>query len=368
MNNKVTALITSLLFAVPFVNTANTVYAADSDNLFKINYNYTDNKLTASLFIDGDVCVAGFDAVLKYDANKYSFEETSDKLRGVMVNNSINKVGKKGEVAVSMNQTKDNLTSPAKFANIEFNCSEVPQVSDFSFIVNDLYQLDENKDILSDGYQIQEKWDGLPMAYFAGNSANNNFGFTIKENKAEKNVEAVFSVKGNVNFYAAMGSLIFDSKGLGTPKVTAFTDETVVSEYIESTKSVKFALSNATGKNFTKSTDFVKCVFPIIDDDYTLSCSADIKMITDDKFKVVSYTILKDGEESQEITNAAGDVNGDGSIDLKDVVLIRRYIAGGWNVTIDKTAADVNNDEAVNLKDVVMLRRYIAGGWGVTLI
>lgn len=62
-----------------------------------------------------------------------------------------------------------------------------------------------------------------------------------------------------------------------------------------------------------------------------------------------------------------GDINGDNSINLKDVVLIRRYIAGGWGVTIDEYYADVNGDGKLNLKDVVLLRRYIAGGWGVTL-
>ena len=62
-----------------------------------------------------------------------------------------------------------------------------------------------------------------------------------------------------------------------------------------------------------------------------------------------------------------GDVNGDGAINLKDVVLLRRYIAGGWNVTVDEDIADVNSDKTVNLKDVVLLRRYIAGGWDVAL-
>ena len=62
-----------------------------------------------------------------------------------------------------------------------------------------------------------------------------------------------------------------------------------------------------------------------------------------------------------------GDVNGDGIVNLKDVTLIRRSIAGGWNVTIDESAADVNGDHAVNLKDVTLIRRYIAGGWNVTL-
>lgn len=63
----------------------------------------------------------------------------------------------------------------------------------------------------------------------------------------------------------------------------------------------------------------------------------------------------------------AGDVNNDGEIDLKDVVIIRRFIAGGWDVELDTETADVNNDNEVDLKDVVLIRRYIAGGWDVEL-
>ena len=62
-----------------------------------------------------------------------------------------------------------------------------------------------------------------------------------------------------------------------------------------------------------------------------------------------------------------GDVNGDGTVNLKDVVLVRRYIANGFGVTLDETIADVNGDGKVNLKDAVVLRRYIAGGWGIEL-
>ena len=38
------------------------------------------------------------------------------------------------------------------------------------------------------------------------------------------------------------------------------------------------------------------------------------------------------GTEPQ--TALAGDLNKDGRVNLKDVVLLRRYIAGGWNVTL----------------------------------
>lgn len=72
-------------------------------------------------------------------------------------------------------------------------------------------------------------------------------------------------------------------------------------------------------------------------------------------------------ETHESDSSRIGDLNKDGEINLKDVVLLRRYIAGGWNVTLDEKIADCNGDGTVNLKDVVLLRRYIAGGWNVKL-
>ena len=66
--------------------------------------------------------------------------------------------------------------------------------------------------------------------------------------------------------------------------------------------------------------------------------------------------------------NISGDVNNDGVVDLKDVILIRRFIVGGWDVDVDTEAADVNNDGVVDLKDVILIRRFVAGGWDVELI
>ena len=66
------------------------------------------------------------------------------------------------------------------------------------------------------------------------------------------------------------------------------------------------------------------------------------------------------------IRNTPGDVNADGSVDLKDVVLLRRALAD-WDVTADPRNSDVNADSAADLKDVVQILRYLAGGWGVEL-
>lgn len=62
-----------------------------------------------------------------------------------------------------------------------------------------------------------------------------------------------------------------------------------------------------------------------------------------------------------------GDANKDSAVDLKDIVNMERYLAGGWDTSIDERNADVNGDNCVDLKDVIILERYLAGGWNVTL-
>ena len=63
-----------------------------------------------------------------------------------------------------------------------------------------------------------------------------------------------------------------------------------------------------------------------------------------------------------------GDVNGDELVNALDVNLVRRHIAGGYDVEINTLAADVNADGYVTSKDVTNLRKFIAGGYGVVLL
>ena len=57
---------------------------------------------------------------------------------------------------------------------------------------------------------------------------------------------------------------------------------------------------------------------------------------------------------------ARGDANADDAINMKDVLVLRKYIAGISVPGINTLAADVNGDDAVNMKDVLLLRQYIA--------
>ena len=78
--------------------------------------------------------------------------------------------------------------------------------------------------------------------------------------------------------------------------------------------------------------------------------------------------LLENGVVVDELVIAiAGELDGDGTIDSKDVVVLKRYITEGWDTDVIKTAAKINNDGIVNAKDVLLLRRYIIGGWDVNI-
>ena len=62
-----------------------------------------------------------------------------------------------------------------------------------------------------------------------------------------------------------------------------------------------------------------------------------------------------------------GDANADGEINLMDTVMMSRYLAGGWDITINEVNADANGDGTVDLRDVVLIRRFLAN-WKVQLI
>lgn len=60
------------------------------------------------------------------------------------------------------------------------------------------------------------------------------------------------------------------------------------------------------------------------------------------------------------VTNNGTDPNGDGSVDIADVVYIISYLKGQFEVS-DLSAMDFNGDYIVNKADSVAVQRYLAG-------
>lgn len=63
-----------------------------------------------------------------------------------------------------------------------------------------------------------------------------------------------------------------------------------------------------------------------------------------------------------------GDLNDDRRVNVQDIILLRRYLVGGYDVEINTKAANVNGDSKITSADVILIRRYLAGGYGVELV
>lgn len=99
-------------------------------------------------------------------------------------------------------------------------------------------------------------------------------------------------------------------------------------------------------------------------EDYAVSVRA-VGSIYDNDLNTVSVSMVNGSVRLIDFT--PGDVNGDSKVNISDVILTRRYIVGGYDVSIIDLAADVNDDGKIDSRDVILLRRYIQGGYGVTL-
>ena len=70
---------------------------------------------------------------------------------------------------------------------------------------------------------------------------------------------------------------------------------------------------------------------------------------------VTLYAVWKKTE-----TRVPGDSNNDGEVDVFDLLVLRKHLAG-ISTEIDTSASDVNNDGEVDVFDLLMFRKYLAG-------
>ncbi|MBR7029730.1 MAG: leucine-rich repeat protein, partial [Prevotella sp.] len=82
----------------------------------------------------------------------------------------------------------------------------------------------------------------------------------------------------------------------------------------------------------------------------------------DKEAQPTAYAIdLGNGETLSGTFISLGDANGDGDVDIADVVCIVNYIVGKPNTNFVPAAADANKDNAVDIADVVYIVNYLVG-------
>lgn len=99
---------------------------------------------------------------------------------------------------------------------------------------------------------------------------------------------------------------------------------------------------------------------------YPITLSCDYRDIVNVSFQPIDVAIVNG---SISVTNFTyGDLNDDKVINFKDVVLLRREIAGKYDQTINQDAADVYFDGILTVADTIHLRRFIVGGYGIAAL
>ena len=75
-----------------------------------------------------------------------------------------------------------------------------------------------------------------------------------------------------------------------------------------------------------------------------------------DDFQIMMITVKVEASAEKLL----GDANDDGAVNMKDVLVLRKQLAG-MSPEINLINADCNGDGDVNMKDVLMLRKFLAG-------
>ncbi len=97
-----------------------------------------------------------------------------------------------------------------------------------------------------------------------------------------------------------------------------------------------------------------------VNEPFTVGLSYDTGAIIDQNMDNLSISV--GSSDIYILDYLPGDLNEDGLVNTTDVVLLRRYVAGGYGVSIKEVAADVNDDGILNTTDVVRIRRFVADG------
>ena len=82
---------------------------------------------------------------------------------------------------------------------------------------------------------------------------------------------------------------------------------------------------------------------------------------------VMVFTMIPSTAFATEIKSVTyGDINTDGEIDIRDALLLQKYLLGITPNSFNQESADVNDDSEIDLRDLLSIKKYLVG-WDIKL-
>ncbi len=196
----------------------------------------------------------------------------------------------------------------------------------------------------------------IPMGVSASNVPTLTVG-TINAHGGET-VEIPVTVSNNPGFNAFTFSFLFDETALSLDSVTL---NSAVGGQLYFTKRAVWVGSN----DYTGNGVILTLRFTVADNasgTYGIGISYKQGDVCNYNEEDVNFTLVSGSINVISSVIYPGDVNGDGFINVRDLALMKRVIAGAVidGMYVEKNA-DVNGDGINSVKDIALLKRIIAG-------
>lgn len=197
------------------------------------------------------------------------------------------------------------------------------------------------------------------------NTENNNPEFVISSNKAVlgKTFNVEVRVNNNPGITALQLNVNYDADYLSLKSVehcSLFSNPSTCSESYSSPFIISWFSQQSLDENENGTLTIL--TFSVNDTaktgDTKITLSYDEDNVFNSKFENVKFDTI---DSTVSISDCLpGDVNRDDTINMKDLVLLQKYL-NRQDVQVDSKAADVFFDNSLNMKDVVLLQKYLNG-------
>lgn len=166
--------------------------------------------------------------------------------------------------------------------------------------------------------------------------------FFTDENESQWYVKGWFGVSvdaAKIGYAVDGGEPVFDGSVM-------MTRDTALDPYTEGGLGYRFEAKIDTTK--MQPGEYVLTLYVVLDDD------------EDSQLNALRDRLINITKTVEAVTHTPGDINDDGEVDNKDVVVLFRYL-NNYDVAVNVFALDINNDGEPNNKDVTVLFRYLNG-------